>query len=114
MNTSKTFITVIAISLSTIFSTIAAEKNPTNENKTLRNEIVALLGKKIPLEISRSSVAEISFIINNHNEIVIISVNSSQEFFNSYVKRKMNYKKVSVKGIKKGEIYRMPVRIKKN
>ena len=114
MKNLKTIITVIAISLSTVFSATATEKNPSETKKNLRTTIVSILGDEIPLNFKENCNAEVSFMVNNENELVIISVDSSMKEFNSYVKSKLNYKKVNVKGTKKGEIYRMPIKINKN
>ena len=113
MKNLKTIITIIAISLATTFSTNATENNPNNVNKKLRTEIASILGEIIPLEIYKSSEAEVSFIINNKNEVVVISVDSSSKEFTSFVKNKLNYKKINEIGAKKGEIYKMPVKINK-
>lgn len=113
MKNLKTIITIIAISLATTFSTNATDNNPTNVNKKLRTEIVSILGDTIPLELNKSSEAEVSFIINNNNEVVVISVESSSKEFKSFVKSKLNYKKINETGAKKGEIYKMPVKINK-
>ena len=113
MKTLKTIITVIAISLSTVFSTAATENNPEKVKKTLRSEVVSLLGNNIPLKIDKNYSAEISFIVNNANEIIVISVDSKLSDFNKYAKNKLNYKKVNVKNLKKGEFYRMPIKINK-
>lgn len=113
MKNLKTIITVIAISLATTFTTSALGKNPSKDKKTLRTEIVSLLGNKIPLDIKESSSAEISFMINNTNEVIVISVDSKNSDFQSYVKNKLNYKKIKLKNIKKGEVYRMPIKLNK-
>jgi hypothetical protein len=116
MRNLKTIITVIALSVSTIFSVDATEKNLSNSkvNKQLRTEIISLLGDKITLQIINESLAEVAFIVNNKNEIVIISVNSKIDNLNSFVKNKLNYKKRITKGVKKGEFYRMPLKIKQS
>jgi hypothetical protein len=113
MKTLKTIITVIAISLSTIFSVTATENNPTNTKTSLRTELVSLLGDKIPLKIDKTYSAEISFIINNENEVIITSVDSKLSGFNKYAKSKLNYKKINTKNITKGEVYKMPIKINK-
>ena len=113
MKSLKTIITVIAISLTTVFSTAATEKNPESTKNSLRTELVSLLGNNIPLKVDKSYSAEISFIINNSNEVVVISVNSKLSDFNKYAKNKLNYKKINVKNIKKGEVYKMPIIINK-
>ena len=113
MKTLKTIITVIAISLSTVFSVTATENNPTSIKKALRTELVSLLGNKIPLEIDKTYSAEISFIINNENEVIVTSVDSKLAGFNKYAKSRLNYKKINIKNLKKGEVYRMPIKIHK-
>ena len=106
----QSIITILAISLSTIYSANATEVNP-SKTKQLRTEIVSILGNKISVELNKPSTAEISFLINNQNEIVIISVDSDVDELNTIIKGKLNYKKVHVKGTKKGEIYKIPLRI---
>ena len=112
MKNFKSIIAIIAISLSTVFSTNALDKEPTKISKLLRSEIANLLGNKISLEVKKSTTAEVSFMVNNKNEIVIISVDSNVQQFNSFVKTKLNYKKVNTKGVVKGEVYKMPVKLK--
>jgi hypothetical protein len=106
-------ITIIAISLSTTFSSTAAEKEPSKITKKLRTEIVSMLGDRIPIILTESSSAEVSFVINNKNEIVIISVDSKVSELNSYIKNKLNYKKIKVKGTIKGQIYKIPLKMNK-
>lgn len=114
MKSLKSIITIIAISLATTFSTTATETEPTKITKELRTEIVSLLGDKIPIILKEDCAATVSFIINNKNEIVILSVDCKVDKFNTYVKRKLNYKKIKVKGTLKGEIYKMPIKINKD
>jgi len=110
----KSIITIIAICLATTFSTTASEKEPSKITKELRTEIVELLGSKIPIEFKKTEKVEISFMINNENEIVVISVDSEIADFNTYIKKQLNYKKVKVKGTIKGEVYKIPVTANKN
>jgi hypothetical protein len=112
MKNLKSIIAIIAISLATTFSTTASEKKPTKTTSNLRTKIVSMLGKKINLEIDRTTTAEISFMINNDNEVVVVSVDSNLSEFKSIVKNKLNYKKIAVAGTKKGEIYKVPVTLK--
>ncbi|MFT6698868.1 MAG: hypothetical protein ACJAVD_000353 [Porticoccaceae bacterium] len=106
----KSIITILAISLSTIYAVNATEVNPL-KTKELRTEIVSILGSKISIELNKPSTAEISFIINNQNEIVIISVDSNIKKLDAFIKSKLNYKKIDVKGTVKGEVYKIPLTI---
>lgn len=116
MRNLKSIIAILAISLATTFSATATEKENDEETKKvtqkLRTEIVSILGKTLELDLKASSIAEISFMVNNDNELVVVSVDSKVREFKSIVKNKLNYKKVDVKGAKKGEIYRVPVKLK--
>lgn len=113
MKNLRTFITIIALSLTTVF--YASEKKPiektNSENKALRTEMSSLIGNKIPLKIKKSTTAEISFIVNNKKEIVVLSVDSKVSELNNYLKNKLNYKKITTKGVKKGEIYKIPLKV---
>ncbi|PQJ77926.1 hypothetical protein [Polaribacter porphyrae] len=116
MKNLKSIIAILAISLSTVFSVNATEKESEKEyatkvTKQLRTEIVSMLGTKIQLELKSDTKAEVSFMINSKNEVVVISVDCKLTEFNSFVKSKLNYKKIDVKGVKKGEIYKIPVKI---
>jgi hypothetical protein len=111
MRNLKTIVAILAISLVTTFSTTASEKEPSKITQKLRTEIVSMLGSEITLELKSSATAEISFMINKENEIVIISVDSKIDELKSIIKSKLNYKKVAVKGIEKEKIYIIPLRI---
>ena len=107
MKSLKTIIVAITISLSTVFSISALETNPKEAKgkKTLRTELSSFIGNDIPFEINKTITAEVSFIINNNNEVVVLSIKSKVSELNSFIKRRLNYKKITVKGIKKGEVY---------
>ena len=113
MKNLKTVIAVIAISLSTVFSASATNPNPEKikPTKTLRTEMSSLIGKNIPVELNKTTTVEVSFVVNNKNEVVVLSVDSKVSELNSFLKRKLNYKKITAKGINKGEVYKMPLKI---
>jgi hypothetical protein len=114
----KNFKTVIAILAISIASVLPASANinpdfPTSkEAKTiLRAEIVELLGNhKYDLK-DATLTAEISVMLNNQNELVVVGIKSNHSEVKTYVKLKLNYKKVDVKGIKKGTVYRVPLKM---
>lgn len=113
MKNLKSIITVIAICLVTSLSANNTDNNPAKTNQKLRSEIVSILGSQVPLVLTNSTEAQVSFIVNEKNELVVISVDSESSEFNSFVKSKLNYKKINETGAKKGEIYKMPVKINK-
>ncbi|GAB7256299.1 hypothetical protein [uncultured Polaribacter sp.] len=112
MKNFKTIIAVLAISLSTVFTATATDPvlKKNKENSSLRTEMSSYLGNDIPVILKQTTAAEVSFLINNKNEIVVLSVDSKVSELNTYLKSKFNYKKINLKGIKKGEIYLMPLK----
>ena len=86
-----------------------------NSNKALHSEVVSLLGAKFPsyLGSTTETRAMVSFIINNKNEVVVVSVKGNDQL-DRYVKKKLNYQIVKVKGVKKGKVYRLPLTIKQS
>ncbi len=79
--------------------------------KQLRTEIIKLLGNnEFPLTATFAQ-AEISILLTTNNELVIISVKSQNILLERYIKRKLNYKKVYVKALRKMKIYSMPIKI---
>lgn len=111
MKNLKSIIAILAITLATSFTANATEIDPENVTTELRSEIVKLLGDQLPLKIQKNTKAEVSFMLNNDNELVVISVDSEVEAFNAIVKNKLNYKKVKTKGLSKGEVYKIPVKL---
>jgi len=111
----KTFIAVIAIGLLTVLPA-AANTNPTNPTSKeakiiLRSEIVDLLGNHAYDLEDQVLEAQVSVILNNQNELVVVAITSKNETISNYVKSRLNYKKVSVKGIQKGTVYRVPLKM---
>lgn len=114
MKNLKLVLVAFCISFLSMSSISANEIEPKDNNRVLRAKIVNLLGDEVPVILKDQKILEvnISFMLNAKNEIVIVSVDAENTVIDSYVKSKLNYKVVQVKGIKKGEIYRVPLKIK--
>jgi len=113
----KLTIAVIALCLSTIVATATETKTVTSKSsKNLRSKIVKLLGDEAPTYLTDGNdvKAELSLMLNKKNQIVIVSVDSKSSLIDGYVKSKLNYQVVSVKGLKKGKIYRVPLTIEQS
>lgn len=63
----------------------ASEKKLTKVTSELRSEILKFLGDKIPLDLKSPSTAEVTFMIDNQNELVVIFADSKSNEFNSFV-----------------------------
>jgi len=104
---------VLALGLFTI-NISAANMDPIKPTDELRIEIVELIGSNYMNEMENDELgAEVLFTVNNNKEIIILSVDSDDDLLESYLKRKLNYKKVNHRPSKNGEIYLLPVRMVK-
>ena len=110
MKTLKTIIAIVALSIATVLPTSANnEKDPSGKSE-LRTKIVNLLGQHT-YKLNKQLTADVSLMLNNKNELVIISVDSEDQNVTNYVKLKLNYKKINIEGIAKGTIYTIPLRM---
>jgi len=111
MKNVKIFISAIVLTLFVSATAMASTTTETTSKNKLRTELIKLLGDYEFSFNQKTLTANISFIVNDKNEVVILSVNSKDENILSYVKRKLNYKKINCSGITKGKIYVMPLKI---
>ena len=110
MKNLKLLICVIAISL--FASSVAfANSTETTTSSQLRAEVVQLLGSHPfdDIDENESIEAKVLFIINKKSEVVVVSVESSTRGVESFIKEKLNYKKIKSTGLKNGEIYEIPL-----
>ncbi len=116
MKNLKTIIAIVALSFATV-SVSATETEPTTAKKNaFRSQIVSLLGNDIS-SLSNGSTdikASIKVMLNNNNELIVISTRTKSNSLDLYVKSRLNYKKVDVTGLKKGEVYTIPLTIKRS
>ena len=92
----------------------AAVFNPVKPTNKLRAEIVDIIGPNCPYEYDKNEcTAEVLFTINTKGEMIILSVTSPNVKAEPYLKSKLNYKKVSHKATREGEIFLLPLRMVK-
>ena len=104
---------VLALGLFTL--NLSAENlNPINPTDDLRIEMVDLIGSNFMDEMMDGAYeADVMFTVNNNKEIIILSVESDNAQLVTYLKRKLNYKKVTHRPGEYGEIYLLPVKMVK-
>ena len=92
----------------------AAVIEPVKPTTKLRAEIVQLIGTDCPFEFDKDAcTAEVLFTINQKGEVIVISVTSKNPGADSYIKSKINYKKVNHTVKKEGTLFILPLRIVK-
>ncbi len=104
---------ILALGLFTI-NLSAANLSPINPTDDLRIEMVDLIGSNFMDEMMDDAYeADVLFTVNNNKEIIILSVESDNHQLETYLKRKLNYKKVNHRPGKHGEVYLLPVKMVK-
>ena len=110
----KTIIAILALSFATVVPATAStllDPTPKEAKVFLRAEISKLLGQHSYDLEENSLEGEVSVLLNNDNQLVVVGVKTENGNLEDYVKSKLNYKKVSIKGIKKGVVFRLPVKL---
>ena len=95
---------ILALGLFTL-NLSAANLNPVKPTDDLRIEMVDMLQDEY--------AADVLFTVNANRELIVLSVDSENAELETYLKRKLNYKKVNHKPSKRGEIYLLPVKMVK-
>ncbi len=101
----------VALALFALQATTAFA-SPVKPNKQLRAEIVQIIGTECPYQLDQKEcTAEVLFTINSKGELIVLTVNSENENAESFIKNKLNYKKVTYIPKKEGELFLLPMRI---
>ena len=90
------------------FSKRFRKEDPT---KKLSTQIGELLDDNNLTSEEVDLTAQVRFTLNNEGEIVVLSVDTENDILASFVKARLNYKKVDVAGVKEGKMFTIPVRI---
>jgi hypothetical protein len=109
MKNLKLFVVAIAIFALNIN---AVNANPIKPSEQLRSEIIDIIGDTYEDALNKEMLeVEILFTVNSKSEMIVLSVESNDRDAMRYFKNKLNYKKVSQKSNKPGEIYLLPIKL---
>ena len=89
----------------------ATENLDKPEKEELREQIVTLLGDFNNETTVATLEAEVSFTLNSDSEIMILDIESDHEALKSFIKRKLSNKKVDLKALNVGKVYRVPLTV---
>jgi len=109
MKTLKMLVLIVAITFS---SAISASTNSIEnaEPGTITATISELLkNPKVQFDKDMSAMVEVT--INKNNELVVLSVGTQDKAFESFIKNRLNYKKVSKEVIGNQKNFKIPVTI---
>ncbi|WP_430905922.1 hypothetical protein [Maribacter sp. 2-571] len=87
------------------------KKNAPTEVKSLSYQIHSFLKFNNLTQETVGETAHITFMLNNDKEIVVLSVDTEDSKMDTFVKSRLNYKKVVMNGYVAGKKYTVSVRI---
>lgn len=110
MKNLKLFIAAFALVFAVQVS--ANTEKPLKATAQLQSELVQLMGSEVPFQIENGELtAEVLFTVNSRGEVIVLKIVSDNPEAEKHIKSRINYKKVSHRTSKPGEIYMMPVRV---
>jgi len=91
---------------------VSANSNttPSSTKAKLASQIQKML-RNNTFDVADDLTADVRFLINEDGEIVLLSVETSNERLEGFVKGRLNYKKVKTDNDIAGKTYTVPVRI---
>lgn len=78
---------------------------------TLKKELHAMMSD-IALPKGEDYEAEVKFLVNEDNQIVIVSVNAADQFVENLIKQRLNYQKVKSSEAKTNKINKVKFKLK--
>ena len=104
----KVMFVATALLIGSLASTAATV--PTNPVKDPTATEISGLLQNPSFEVTGDLTAMVSFMLNDDNEIVVISVDTESENVERFVKSRLNYQEVA-STLEQGKAYKVPVRI---
>ena len=115
MKSLKILALLLAILVSSNIEALTDKKSrSTVENAEPSNpiskEIVSHL-KKPQFHLEKDVLVFVKFTLNDQNEMVVLSVDSESELIDSFIKNRLNYKKLNARSKKGSKNFIIPVRV---
>ena len=95
-------------------SVMASEGTPVSkgpESKICTQIGDLLEGNSIEVAGYGDLTATVKFMLNQQKEIVVLTVDTTDERLEAFVKARLNYQKVADQNLREGKVYEVPIRI---
>jgi len=106
----KTLLLVVALTFSSVLMASTNSDDRKNETAAITNQIATLL-KNPRFTLEKEVVANVKITLNKNNEMVVLSVDSQEDFISDFIKDRINYSELTspVNSVEKTFI--VPVRV---
>jgi len=107
----KISLVLVAAMLLFTGSILANDVKDNDPTKSLSAQISEILDNNDFTDDVVDQSAQVRFTLNNQGEIVVMSVDTDNSKLESFVKARLNYKKVEVDNLEEGKLFTVSVRI---
>jgi len=109
MKTLKT----IAVAVTLLIGTTLFANNELTDKRDLTPTVTQEIGDLLEdpsFKVEKEVMAYATFMLNDNNEIVVLSVDTEDETVEKFVKSRLNYQKLE-NSLKEGKQYQVPIKI---
>ncbi len=110
MKSLKFLFLALAIGFSSLASAHNHDPKKSGDPQSIAKELQSML-KGPHMVIYKDLKADVAFTVNKDNEVVVLSVDSDNEYIKEFVKERLNYKKLQSKVDQDLVEYKLPLRI---
>lgn len=110
MKTIKTLLLIVALTFSSVLVASTNAENKRAKSVVITEEIGKLL-KNPSFLLEKDVKASVTLTINKNNEIVVLSVDTDEDYLVNFIKSRLNYKELPAPFDSEGKTFIVPVRI---
>ena len=80
--------------------TAFAHEGPDSITEALRTKVIRLIDQPDLSDLNGNTFkAEVEFMLTRHKEIIVLAVHTDNAYLDTYIKNKLNYNKINLRGI---------------
>ena len=110
MKTIKTLLLIVAVTCSSVLMASTGGEKKEAKSVVITEEIGKLLNNP-SFELDNDVSAMVTLTINKNNEIVVLAVDTEEDYLVNFIKSRLNYNALPVSVYSNGKIFKVPVRI---
>jgi hypothetical protein len=111
MKTLKMFVLITLLAISGVASAATNPERPSNDDKNVVIETIGKLLENPTVDLNYEAKATVMLTVNKENQLVVLSIDAENRQVASFIKSRLNYKKLDGDYDNKLKAFNVPVRI---
>jgi len=104
-------VAALLLSTGSVFANGPKKDAKASKKENLTEQITEILNSNNFNEKHQGHEAQVLFMLNSDQEIVVLSVDTEEEAFEGFIKSRLNYQEVDMSNFEDGKKYTVAVRI---